>query len=71
MHEVWEKTNINKEKWTEKGKKKIEELYDVLKRVYTVANKDDMDAINKGVNENLFIVMDILDSLRKQNNTNM
>jgi len=58
-NKVW--TVLQKEKWTEEGVKDIENLHDAIVRIFEKADKEDMQILARGINANLFEVMDILD----------
>lgn len=56
---VW--TALQKDKWTDDGVRFIESLHDAIVRIFEKADKEDMQILARGIDTNLFEVMDILD----------
>jgi len=63
-NKVW--TVLQKEKWTEEGVKDIENLHDAIARISEKADKEDMQVLARGINTNLFEVIDILEIYIKE-----
>lgn len=58
-NKVW--TVLQKEKWTEEGVKSIENLHDTILRIFQKIDKEDMQILAKGINTNLYEVIDMLE----------
>ena len=59
QHKVWD--IINKEVYTGKGQRKIEQLHDTIIRIFEKAGKDDMKILYEGICTKLFPIMDIME----------
>jgi len=58
-NKVWD--ILNKDIWIEEGQKQIEQLHDAIVRIFDKVDKNDMLILNKGIDTQLFQVMEILD----------
>jgi len=65
---VWD--IINKEVYTEKGQKEIEQLHDTIIRIFEKVGKDDMKILYEGICTKLFPTMDIMEEYLEDDNSN-
>jgi len=66
QHKVW--NIINKEVYTEKGQRKIEQLHDTIVRIFEKAGQDDMKILYENICTKLFPTMDIMEEYLKEDN---
>ena len=67
-NKVWDILKNQKDIYTEEGQKQIEQIHDVIVRIFENVGRNDMQIFYEGMCTKLFLTMNILEEYLKEDN---